>query len=233
MTISKDAFTAAASKTYDALKPLFKASDNFWRLGHTFDTIIDYFATVTTSDAKNFASTAYERYITTVDPKLQKACLYDDFGWWGIAGLKASWSNYFGDWTAKFKEIAPSCWNTLDGKGANVWKNADQQKWRKLRPRFGGGVWNCAWNDRGVPGDCATPCNPPARTDAIRGFQNTVTNGLYFVLAARLFAASNDAQFKAAADREYGFLRQWFKAHDPLNPSVEPLLNSEVPSGGV
>jgi hypothetical protein len=133
---------------------------------------------------------------------------------------------------AKFAAIAPRCWKTLHDLGAKVWDNkAHQAKWLPLEPRFGGGVWNCTFSSIEVNGDCATPCNPLKCRDCpddlgccdiIRGFQNTVTNGLHFILAARLYAATNDGSYKDAADKQYGFFKNWFETTD-----VAPLLDRD------
>ena len=91
-------------------------------------------------------------------------------------------------------------------------------------PRFEGGVWqydlftnrrNTTYpSDRATwvaPPDCdAGPMNP--NQQKLGPYQVTVVNGLYFVLAQRLLAldAANRADYEAAVNAEYGFLRSWF-----------------------
>ncbi len=76
------------------------------------------------------------------------------------------------------------------------------------------------------------PPGPPNRNDVDRetplsGIQNTVTNGLYLVLASRLFEATKVDGYLEAAKTEFDFLWQWFTA----DPSDAALLR--VPDGGV
>lgn len=64
MPISTDDFKAAAFQAYTDLKPAFETENQvfFWRLGHSFDTIVDYFVTTDRSDANSFAAIALGRY---------------------------------------------------------------------------------------------------------------------------------------------------------------------------
>ena len=45
-----------AKAKFDALQTEWQSYDVFWRLGHSFDTIIDYFTIVDKSEALTFAA---------------------------------------------------------------------------------------------------------------------------------------------------------------------------------
>lgn len=237
MSDSAQDFRPVAHNTFVKLSAAFAANGNFWQLGHTFDTIIDYL-TIIPTDAIGFAAIAIDRY--NVSSTNGSACWYDDFGWWGIAALKASQSpKLFGSDTATFLGFAQSCWEMFDGKAPYVWANADQKKYAGLRPRIGadtqavnGGVWNYYWGtfvggcSPDEPGD--DDC-PPTMHACLCGYQNTVTNALYLVLSSRLALANPQVpQYLAAANREFMFFYNWFELATP-DPQSSPLLNRYDP----
>lgn len=209
MTISNDDFKAAARKTYANLKPAFEVEPKlyFWRLGHAFDTIIDYFLTTDRTDANVFAPIAMRKY------EEQGGDWYDDFGWWGIAGLKASSTNLFGGSNVVFRSYALDCWSKMDSNAPYGWERADQVKFNDFKPLFDGGVWNHV-----VDGGCN-----PSDVNSLCGRQNTVTNGLYWVLTARLYLDKvvskidplKTRTYLADATLEHQFLEQWFDLTDP------------------
>lgn len=213
-----DDYRAAAKQRFGILKGNFPLSANFWRLGYSFDTIVDYLTT-SPADATGFGQIALDRY-TQSSGTWAPHPWYDDFGWWGIAGLKASQQpDLFGDLTEQFKAVALACWYGMDSKAPYVWDRADQQQFRAMQPRFEGGVWNSDWHDDETE-DCSRRCNPLRPCDGLCGFQNTVTNGLYLVLAARLVLyLPRTPDYLSQAKREYEFLKTWFRA-----PQVDPLL---------
>ena len=219
-------FKAAARTTFTKLKTVFAANDNYWRLGNSFDTVLNYFAWVPPNDTQAFGQTALERYKATSGP------WWDDQGWWGIAGLRASQrSDWFGVQTAAaFKAIAVDCWTRMYDNAPYVWerrpKPGGNDKFGPLEPRFPNGVWNSNW----IPnlGDCdATPkpCDPIDSCDeCVCGFQNTVTNALYLVFATRLYLASRQPSYAEAANHEYAFLKQWFDVIPPENALLNRLI---------
>ena len=134
---------------------------------------------------------------------LPHACWYDDYGWWGISALKASQHPGMfnaGDtkYVPGFASICNLCWDTMHYRGTAVWaNNQNDPTVAPLRPRFDGGVWNCDWTGR----KHVRSHQRSARTadelhlivtkeQTLSGIQNTVTNGLYLVLASRLFEAT-------------------------------------------
>jgi hypothetical protein len=103
----------------------------------------------------------------------------------------------------------------------NVWAdNRSNPSLAPLQPRFDGGIWNRGWSGKDACGDDAKPptlpaqCTDTAQGDNLRGIQNTVTNGLYLVLALRLYQATRNRDYLDAATLEYGFLRSWFDLPD-------------------
>lgn len=216
MAISIDEFKETAKSTYAALKPAFKSEPQvyFWRLGHSFDTIVDYFVTTDDTDAKAFATIAIDRY------NGGGGAWYDDFGWWGISGLKASAAAIFGDKNDQdFRSIAIACWKKMADNAPYGWKRADQKTFANYAPLFDGGVWNHVVDEGCHPGGNNPLC----------GRQNTVTNGLYLVLAERLSLDKNvphHPDYRLAANHEYQFLNDWFELRS--KPADQALMNNFV-----
>jgi hypothetical protein len=212
MSIETDRYRDAALHQFSRLQPIFARNGNFWRLGNAFDTTIDYFGFIDGGEAKAFAGSALDRYEKT------KGDWFDDFGWWGIAALKASQRpNLFPGFVGRFRDVANGAWRTMADNAPKVWVKADQAKYADYAPRFEGGVWNAYWTD---------DCNPIDPCNALQGIQNTVTNGLFLILAARL-GCSGRADCQQAANRQYGFLRPWFEAKSPPDALLAPC-----PGGG-
>ena len=253
-------YRKAADDCFAKFSFLYRWSGNFWRLGHSFDTAIDYLAEKgQPSPAIAFARDVLNAFEDT------RGHWYDDYGWWGLAASRAmARAPLFGtDLTGKFQFVRDKCWAFMD-KGdvgdmaiecckaqhpsngvtmagaPNVFEqarkvpNGDPGKlYDLLAPRFPGGVWNCDWsytiNSYNIPQmKWAEPCfclpiydlsNPNRQwaKDGLGGFQNTVTNALYYNLAARVGAA-------AEAKRAYGFFDAWIKASD--GPDDDGLIHS-------
>jgi hypothetical protein len=214
MSVESDRCRDAALQQFARLKPIFAQNSNFWRLGNAFDTIIDFFAFVDSGDARTFAECALDRYEKT------KSEAFDDIGWWGIAALKASQRpNLFPGVVRRFGEVANGAWRTIADNAPKVWAKADQAKYADYAPRFEGGVWNAYWTD---------DCNPISPCNALHGIQNTVANGLFLILAARL-GCNGRADCQQAANRQYGFLRQWFEAKSPPDALLAPCPGVTAP----
>jgi hypothetical protein len=184
-------------------------------------------------------------------------CWYDDHGWWGISCGKAfdpAYQAVFANAPSidDFRKLAVDRWKVMhSGKGdnchlgaPNVWDNRcrcgtpeqpsgcfddphNRLNW--AAPLFQGGVWQYDMFKKGRPTvHCdENPMNP--FTTQLGPFQNTVMNGLYFVLAQQLAAYKKASpnnpllsglNFDAAIASEYRFLHQWFnygdKAHSLL-----------------
>jgi hypothetical protein len=147
MSIEIADYKAAAFKAFDAIRWDYSDYCNFWRLGHFFDTIIDYF--VTCPDSRNkpedFGKVACEQY----DKFGRGKVWYDDLTWWGIAFFKAAalHSLFSPEIRDKFRADANSCWRRMDEGAPNVWKYADRGKYGRMEPKYPGGVWNSDWSD--------------------------------------------------------------------------------------
>jgi hypothetical protein len=235
MACTESDLSVYAIEAFRRLEKLWKGPgdpdfSNFWKLGHSFDTIIDFF--LLGPGFAKYATGFKEPALMGYDRSLPSGCWYDDFGWWGIAALKASeHSELFGTATPTFATIANRCWEMMNRNAPYVWdNNKNNPLFADLGPRFTGGVWNCDWTRADgcnrakqcpqIPPDCDIPPGYNDTGGYLQGIQNTVTNGLYMVLAARL-------RNLGAAVLEYQFLNNWFNVSDP----TDSLLTSVA--GGV
>jgi hypothetical protein len=208
-------------------------SENGWRVGNVFDTLIDFLFHFPGADPSpgKVAELALAQWKS---PNVQNSmCWYDDYGWWGIASAKAFLDEYasiFRGLRSEFQDLAVECWNVMHtGKpdkpysykgGPNVWENRDEGSERGYFskpgswavPRFPKGVWqyDLFKDERSKPGECSytNPSDPKTCSPKLGAFQLTVMNGLYFVLALRLRAVGQGAE-KAFED-ERQFLQNWF-----------------------
>jgi TAT (twin-arginine translocation) pathway signal sequence len=139
---------ASAHNAYSNLRTLFTADENFWRLGNAFDTLTDYLVLARNryddtrdSDIGDIVSRAFQKYQDTQSGP-DGACWYDDYGWWGIASVKAydpAFAKIFAatseSFVGRFRQVALQSWDTVhrgkhDGvhKGApRVFENRDNQ----------------------------------------------------------------------------------------------------------
>jgi hypothetical protein len=215
-------FANAARQKFAALTTAFATDGSYWRLGHAFDTVLDYFSVVSADGAADFGATVKHRFADLTSPDLWSGYWYDDHGWWGVAALRASGqSKWFGSLAEDFEQISQRCWTTMDEMAPTVWvrrpKPGGADPFATLEPRFDGGVWNSEWSLEGSP-----PCDPTS--DGARplcGYQNTVTNMLYLILAARRYALHHLAPDQVAADREYTFLERWMH----ITPGSDALVD--------
>ncbi len=207
----------AAERTYRSLKAVFEKDRNYWRLGQTFDTVIDYLliAHLNDGEAGAFGKLALECYAAS------KGSWYDDYAWWAIANLRASQNKpLFGEDTAQFYTYSLDCWKRMV-PASTIWEKAKTApNLQAAKPAVEGGVWNHGYDvaDNGI----YNPLNPAG--DCLAGYQNTVTNALYLVISARLArqAAPGDSSYREAMEREYHFLQSWFTM---ARPGFDPLLN--------
>lgn len=187
---------------------------NYWQLGHAFDTIIDYFLMITkdTKDSgtrgsidtngnnsktiEGFRDIVFKTWNNTEGPenKSGPACWYDDFGWWGIAALKASRQTFWGDETDvtvkldscmgngkpgtpvdQFRQMADCAWSQFNSFSTQVFELCKMNEFPQpmdcemrfgniFGPLFDGGVWNYVWAF-GRPDQCNSPCDPTLCSD--------------------------------------------------------------------
>jgi hypothetical protein len=190
-------------------------------------------------------------------------CWYDDHGWWGISCGKAFDPNYEtvfanSESVQDFRKLAVDRWKVMNsGKddnchlgGPNVWDNRcccgctekpigcfddpnDRDNW--AMPLFEGGVWQYDMFKEGRPTvHCDENAMDPFSTQ-LGPFQNTVMNGLYFVLTQQMAAYQkanpNDPllsglNFEAAIATEYEFLHQWFNYGDKTHSLLSVLSDN-------
>lgn len=209
-------------------------SNNYWRIGNVFDSLTDYIyqdaklpsPNVNAAQVSSFMQNTLNLYRELIIGK-SNGCWYDDFAWWGIASSKAFDSKYdfiFGNLKNEFQQIALSTWDIMNnGKyddvhyGApNAWKTCNQTVFASCAPRFSGGAWQYDMFADHRPSDLErSPSNPSTpiaeggyQAAGLGPFQDTVVNGLYFVLANRMKAAGWGSQ--TSIDSIYGFIHTWF-----------------------
>ncbi|HZG41636.1 MAG TPA: hypothetical protein VEY93_01655 [Longimicrobium sp.] len=206
MTDAASDLRQQARDTFKALNGFYSFSSNFWRQGHVFDTVIDYF------DLEPEGSAAFGAE-AIVAHNSANGDWFDDYGWWGIAGLRAVQRPQLFPQTSDFTRIVDQSWAKM-APASTVWEKSDQQTYAAMAPRFAGGVWNGFWPGKNVPTG-QSPCLPSS-TSLLCGIQNTVMNGLYLVFTARLTGAKGDqGPYWANAQREHAFLHDWFDVQDP------------------
>jgi predicted alpha-1,6-mannanase (GH76 family) len=226
-------YRTAAQNNFDALRKLYGTNDklpkddqiSFWKLGNSFDTMIDFLETIDASCAQDVADMA----VTQLEASLKNikggwdGAWFDDFGWWSVAAQRALQKSFFQPSAEKFKGILKDCWPRFTENAPNVWdrrtpgtttpesEECDPPpdiQFDDFGPAVDGGVWNAYWY--GTPDKYKGPKNGDPTTGKLVGIQNTVTNALYLMAAHRLKAGE-------AAKKELLFLFAWFdQADDPL-----------------
>src|ERR1051326_5001008 len=104
-----------AAKAYAALKGYFTASDNYWQVGCSFDTLTDGVRVLGPATDPGLAQDGLNKFRAT------RGWWYDDFAWWSIAAAKAydpAFSAIFGNLAGSFAGVAQETWAVLD-KGLN------------------------------------------------------------------------------------------------------------------
>ena len=90
---------------------LWQTSNNVWRNGCAMDTILDYF-TASDIDPSTYADTA----LNSLDPT-KGGNWWDDFGWIGLAALRAAELNLWPTYRDRFLKIAINSWAYMYGPG--------------------------------------------------------------------------------------------------------------------
>src|SRR5215207_6945788 len=90
---STSPYSSAAREKFEALKKLYASNDtlpggaSFWKLGNSFDTMIDFLDTIDNSSAHDVAQMAVKQLYASlkhIDGGFDGAW-FDDFGWWSVA----------------------------------------------------------------------------------------------------------------------------------------------------
>ena len=207
MTNSTNSYRGAATRNFEALAEQYNSGTYpecqgaaFWKLGNTFDTMIDYLDVVDPGNAKSVESIVKTQFTTSLK------CLgglanawFDDFGWWTVATQRALQRNYFN--TATFKTIHDECWRQFTENAPFVWQRRTTRQFDAYGPLVNGGVWNAYWI--GTSPNFPGPKNGDPANKELIGIQNTVTNALY------LMSAQRDPDSRPAAESEFQFLLTW------------------------
>ena len=225
-----------AATAFSNLLKIFKGWGNGWQVGNVFDTLTDYVRYYPKAEPTPGAVVTAARERWNNSGVQGSMCWYDDWGWWGIASSKAYDPNYrntFGGYWLEFQQRSNDCWKVMhNGKpekksysykgGPNVWENRDDGSvpgyftssagWAV--PRFPGGVWqyDMFHDERPNPPECAPASSNPSdpKKCKLGPFQNTVMNGLYFVLGIRIVLAGSGSGDPGAIKNELVFLNTWF-----------------------
>jgi hypothetical protein len=215
-----DRYRDAATAKFNGLLDKYRATTSgasFWKLGNTFDTMIDYLEVIDGSKADQVADLVLEQYPKSLNreppdwPRGYDTAWFDDFGWWTIASRRASLSRVFNPAREKEFEhnIMWECWNRFRDTAPSVWERRKPDTYNSCEPAVAGGAWNEYWKGTDSkylgPND-GDPTHEDGKT--LRGIQNTVTNTLYLMAAQRL--VDTDPKANAAAEREFTFLFTWF-----------------------
>ena len=213
---STDGYHSAAQKNFAALTKQYGSNDkrpkddrvSFWKLGNSFDTMIDYLEVIDQSDAQDVAQMA----VTQLKASLRDitggydGAWFDDFGWWSVATQRALQKPFFNsDSKQQLQKILDACWSRFTANAPFVWERRTSVKFDSYGPAVEGGVWNAYWD--GTAEKYPGPKNGNPSDGHLIGIQNTVTNALYLMAAYRLGAS--DAAAKQAAQSEWRFLLAW------------------------
>jgi hypothetical protein len=196
-----------------------------WQAGTTFDALLDYVLYRQNPDNIKKANELADLGLTSFKNGDQDWIWWDDFGWWGIAFLKAY--QLCGK-NPKYLEAAEKAWTKMDA-GRRVWKDIVKNGWQSdfavREPRYLGGVWN-----KGASSSKDWPKPEGYGSDRFKGIQNAVTNGLYLVLSLRLSRIPESkihSDCRKGADTVYGWLEKWYGV-DLLSPDGDSLIEERV-----
>jgi len=204
-------YRKAATKKFASLTKDFSKFE-FWRLGNSLDTIIDYLAHIDSSDAEDVGERVRSQcqvWLNGFGPDWPYTW-FDDFGWWIISTGRASKQTFFSpELRNKFGALSDECWKRFDGNAPYVWDRRGDERFKQCEPAFAGGVWNVYW--QGTP---ETYPGPKVGDPTImkgpntgQGIQNTVTNSVYLISAQR--RGRTDKHAHEAGERGFKFMRDW------------------------
>jgi hypothetical protein len=204
-----------------------------WRASWAFDTFIDYIKMMQEQHLPYLPAGQNEQQF--IDEILDNALSpigglwWDDFGWQGIASLRAAeeltltqeqrdhffkravnaWSFMYGQWGGldnspeHFKVPFPEAgWKTVNIGAPNVYTYGvgKHPSYSQYKPRFSmGGIWNNELNGEN-PQLSATYSGDGSYLDPI---QNTVTNCVFTLLSLRVSQAIFDPRFKPLMAKTY------------------------------
>jgi hypothetical protein len=199
-------YRSAACDKFEALKRLYCSNDqqtSFWKLGNSFDTMIDFLDTIDDGSAGDVAVMAVKQFKASLASLGYDNAWFDDFGWWTVATQRALQKPYFRQDATALQTIREECWRRFSGNAPFVWERCKSiDLIDDYAPAVDGGVWNAYWPD--TPDAYHGPRENPS--SGLGGIQNAVTNALYLMAAYRFGPEQ--------AERERAFLFQWLDETD-------------------
>jgi hypothetical protein len=205
-------YRAAATNNFNKLQELYTTDlpSSFWKMGNTFDTMIDYLDIIDSSGANALANWVVAQFYCGVGQVAGPGKLggfasawFDDFGWWSIATQRALQKSFFDEaHQERFTEIRDECWPRFKENAPFVWARHKPGTFDDYAPAVPNGVWNAYWP--GTPDKYKGPQGDPSEPDALAGIQNTVTNALYVMAAQRIDGWTDPAK------NALSFIRTWF-----------------------
>ena len=112
MTSAIEHFKQEAVRLFDReIHDRWKESDNVWRNAWAMDTLLDYFA-AQKIDPAGYGITA----LNALNPT-KKGNWWDDFGWIGLASLRAAEQTNYPEYRDHFLKIAINAWAYMYGPG--------------------------------------------------------------------------------------------------------------------
>ena len=228
---TSDKYRPFAISKFNSLMGKYNTTNaSYWKLGNSFDTLIDYLANIDSSPADPVARVVLQQYpIALANLGGYNGAWFDDLGWWTAATQRATTMPFFSSASKDgLNKIMVACWPGFTGNAPYVWDRRKPGTFDNYRPAVDGGVWNSYW--AGTSSEYQGPKGGDPSSGTLAGIQNTVTNTVYLLSAQRLASsypgASNDAQ------REFRFLNTWFSTNpNPLwwqRTKLEALVRERV-----
>jgi hypothetical protein len=228
---SVDQYGPAARSIFKQLVALFSArqsASSYWKLGNSFDTILD-FLDFDSTDAEKLPSVLQTQYAVSLkDLHGYDSAWFDDFGWWTVAFQRAAQRTYFSSSDREyFVSTMKECWTRFTDRGPKVWERHTKDTFDDCGPAVPGGVWNEYWEGTDSkkwpgPNDGIPDSTDPKQS--LHGIQNTVTNTVYLIAAQRLGVTAENAN--ADAEREFKFLQSWFEVRSNTLWWPQPANNA-------
>ena len=141
-------YREAAETKFSQLQAVYSASNaSFWKLGNTFDTMVDYLEVINGSSADTVAKLVLQEYTASLNNLGgYDAAWFDDFGWWTVASQRATVSPVFkSDAKKAFEANLNECWSRFTGDAPYVWDRREPGTFDSCQPAVTGGVWNEYW----------------------------------------------------------------------------------------
>jgi hypothetical protein len=234
MMQTTDDYFEPAKRVFGQIAAAWDDYNNYWRVGNGFDTLISYLLYVDASEV-GIAAKAVDYFNNATK---NRGCWFDDFGWWGLALIRASrHAAHLKVDSQRCLKYASMAWVEMNDNAPRVWDDAKSDpRYKAVAPRFAGGCWNNYFYPHSRCPNDEKPCDPTdglPGADMLCGIQNTVTNALYLALSARLYAATKRELFLVVTKREWEWFSQWFYNSDELPKPELRLLRVDSNSSKV